>query len=349
MVLADSKYRAFISYSHRDEKWAAWLHAALETYRVPKSLVGQTTAVGPVPARLAPVFRDREELPTATDLGNILTQALRDSAFQIVICSPPAARSRWVGEEVLTFKRLGRSDRVLCLIVDGEPYSGGADESFPAAVRFKVSADGALTDDPAEPIAADVRAGKDGKANALLKIVAGMLGVGLDVLKQREQARRHRRLAFVAAAAVAGMSVTSVLAATAWFARLEAEEQRVRAEAEAETARQTTSFMVDLFRVSDPSESLGNSITAREILDKGAERVERELADQPDIQATLMDTMGTVYTSLGLYKPAVSLLERALATRTTLHGAAHLDVADSLNHLGEVQTLDADYSAAEQR
>jgi hypothetical protein len=120
MVLADSKYRAFISYSHRDEKWAAWLHAALETYRVPKSLVGQTTAVGPVPARLAPVFRDREELPTATDLGNILTQALRDSAFQIVICSPPAARSRWVGEEVLTFKRLGRSDRVLCLIVDGD-------------------------------------------------------------------------------------------------------------------------------------------------------------------------------------------------------------------------------------
>lgn len=348
-TLAASKYRAFISYSHRDEKWAAWLHSALETYRIPKSLVGQPAAAGAVPARLAPVFRDREELPTATDLGNILTQALRDSAFQIVICSPAAARSHWVNEEVLTFKRLGRADRVLCLIVGGEPYSGAEDEAFPAAVRFNVGTDGALSSEPAEPIAADVRPGKDGKANALLKIVAGMLGVGLDVLKQRELARRHRRLALLTAAAVAGMTVTSVLAATAWFARLEAEAQRVRAEAEAETARQTTNFMVGLFSVSDPSESLGNSITAREILDKGAERIEAELEDQPEIQATLMDTMGTVYTSLGLYKPAVSLLERALATRTALHGSAHLEVADSMNHLGEVLTLAADYATAEQQ
>lgn len=349
LTLAASKYRAFISYSHRDEKWATWLHSALETYRIPKSLVGQTTAVGAVPPRLAPVFRDREELPTATDLGNILTQALRDSAFQIVICSPAAARSHWVNEEVLTFKRLGRADRVLCLIVGGEPYSSVEDEAFPVAVRFNVAVDGSLSSEPAEPIAADVRPGKDGKANALLKIVAGMLGVGLDVLKQREHARRQRRLVLVASAAVVGMTVTSVLAATAWFARLEAEAQRVRAEAEAETARQTTNFMVDLFRVSDPSESLGNSITAREILDKGAARIELELADQPEIQATLMDTMGTVYTSLGLYAPAVSLLERALTTRTARLGGERLEVADSLNHLGEVLTLDADYTNAERR
>ncbi len=78
--------------------------------------------LGPIPARLAPVFRDREELPTATDLGNILSQALRDSAFQIVICSPAAARSRWVNEEVLDVQAAsGGSDRILCLIVDGEP------------------------------------------------------------------------------------------------------------------------------------------------------------------------------------------------------------------------------------
>ncbi len=194
MTLVDSKYRAFISYSHRDEKWAAWLHSALETYRVPKALVGQTTQFGVVPARLAPIFRDRDELASATDLGQLLTQALRDSACQIVICSPAAALSRWVTEEVLTFKRLGRSDRVLCLIVDGEPYTGAADEAFPKAVRFKVGADGQLSSEPAEPIAADVRPGKDGKTNALLKIIAGMLGVGLDALKQREQARRQRRI-----------------------------------------------------------------------------------------------------------------------------------------------------------
>jgi len=74
MSLADSKYRAFISYSHRDEKWAAWLHSALETYRIPKSLVGSETSFGVVPARLAPVFRDRDELR----LDRLITQPFRN-------------------------------------------------------------------------------------------------------------------------------------------------------------------------------------------------------------------------------------------------------------------------------
>jgi tetratricopeptide (TPR) repeat protein len=342
------KYRAFISYSHTDEKWAAWLHTALETYRLPKSLVGQETPFGVVPARISPVFRDRDELASATDLGEVLTQALRDSACQIVICSPAAARSHWVNEEVLTYKRLGRADRVFCLIVGGEPNAKSPlEEAFPEAVRFKLDASGALSREPAEPIAADARAGKDGKQNAKLKIVAGMLGVGLDVLKQREHHRRQRRLAVLAAAAVVGMTITSTLAATAWFARLEAEAQRERAEAEAETARQTTNFLVDLFKVSDPSVSLGNTITAREILDTGASRIESELQDQPEIQATLMDTMGSVYTGLGLYEPAVSLLESALHKRRETLGATHIEVASSLNHLGEVQSLKAEYPAAE--
>ena len=78
------KYRAFISYSHADEKWCRWLHKSLETYKVPKRLVGQQTPFGPVPERFAPVFRDREELATSTSLGDTLTQALEDSACQIV-------------------------------------------------------------------------------------------------------------------------------------------------------------------------------------------------------------------------------------------------------------------------
>jgi hypothetical protein len=110
------KYRAFISYSHSDERWAKWLHKALETYSVPKRLVGTETAYGPVPARLAPVFRDRDELATATNLGETLTRALEQSAFQIVICSPAAAKSRWVGEEIETLDDiagLGQSEAAL--------------------------------------------------------------------------------------------------------------------------------------------------------------------------------------------------------------------------------------------
>jgi tetratricopeptide (TPR) repeat protein len=346
------KYRAFISYSHADSKWAAWLHKSLETYRIPKHLVGRETVFGPIPERLAPVFRDREELASATNLGDKLTTALRQSAAQVVICSPAAARSRWVNEEILTFKRFGREDRVFCLIIGGEPGASArpetaADECFPNALIYKLGADGQLSSVPSEPIAADARPGKDGRTDAKLKLIAGLLDVPLDELKQREAQRRHRRMMLLVSASVAGMAITSTLAGAAWLARNEAERQRVRAEAEAETARQTTRFMVDLFKVSDPSEALGNSITAREILDKGAGRIETELADQPAIQATLMDTMGTVYTGLGLYDPAVRLLRQAYAKRQRALGDDHPEVARSLSHLGEVLTLKADYVGAE--
>ena len=69
------KYRAFISYSHRDARWASWLHTALETYRPPKLLVGKVTARGEVPKRLTPIFKDREELPSAVDLGGLVNAA----------------------------------------------------------------------------------------------------------------------------------------------------------------------------------------------------------------------------------------------------------------------------------
>jgi tetratricopeptide (TPR) repeat protein len=351
-VAREFKYKAFISYSHSDEKWAAWLHKALETYRVPKHIVGADTPFGPVPERIAPIFRDREELSSATSLGDVLTEALDDSACQIVICSPRAAQSRWTNEEILTYKKLGRSDRIFCLIIDGEP---GASEDpttvdlecFPPAVRYEIGTDGELTDQRSEPIAADARKGKDNKHNAKLKLIAGMLGVGFDELRQRELQRKQRRMATLTVAAAVGMAITSGLAVTAYLARNEAEDQRNRAQIEAETAWQTTQFMVGLFEVSDPSEALGNTITAREILDKGAERIEGELTDQPEIQATLMDTMGTVYKSLGLYDPAVSLVSQALNKRTELFGRRHADVVSSLNHLGEVQTLQADYENAE--
>jgi tetratricopeptide (TPR) repeat protein len=340
------RYRAFISYSHADEAWAKWLHRALETYRVPKRLVGRQTEFGPVPGRLTPVFRDRDELATSTNLGDTLTRALQQSASQIVICSPAAAKSRWVNEEVLAFKRLGREHRVFCLIVDGEPGDPSQD-CFAPALLYRPGVDGQLTEERSEPIAADARPGKDGKADVKLKLIAGILGVGLDELKQREAHRRQMRMMLLAAAAVSGMAITSTLAVSAWLARNEAERQRARAEYETETAGQTMRFMVDLFKVSDPSEALGNTITARDILNRGAERIDRELAAQPDIQATLMDTMGTVYMSLGLLEPAERLTRRAYDKRRTLLGSDHALVIDSLQNLGAVLTEKADYVAAQ--
>jgi len=350
--LAQSRYFAFISYSHRDSAWADWLHKSIESYRPPKNLVGTASERGVVPKRLTPVFRDRDELPSATDLGALINSALQQSACQIIICSPQAAQSRWVNEEILAFKRLGREDRIFSLIVGGEPNATDmpdreAEECFPPALRFRLGADGNLSQARTEPIAADARPGKDGRNNARLKLIAGVLGVGYDLLRRREQQRRNRRLAIVAGSAMAGMVLTSGLAAYALVQRAAAQRQTARAEAEAETAKQTTNFLVDLFRISDPSEARGNTVTAREMLDKGAARVDLELARQPAIQATLMDTLGTVYMGLGLYGQARPLLDAAVAKRRQFASDPGV-LSTSLSHLGEVQFLQANYPVSEQ-
>jgi tetratricopeptide (TPR) repeat protein len=202
-----------------------------------------------VPKSLAPVFRDRDELPSATDLNAKVAEALAQSANLIVICSPRAAASRWVNEEVLGFKRLGRADRVFCLIVDGEPNAsdlpGRADEeSFAPALRYVLGADGQPTAQRTEPIAADARAGKDGKANAKLKLISGLLGVGFDELRQRELQRRNRRMALVTALALVVMAVTTALAISAVIARRSADVARQAAERRQKQAEGLVEFML---------------------------------------------------------------------------------------------------------
>jgi len=247
--MAGFKYHAFISYSHADRAWGDWLHKALETYAIPSRLVGRTTSAGVVPKSLAPVFRDRDELPSATDLNVKVAEALAQSANLIVICSPRSAASRWVNEEILGFKRLGRADRVFCLIVDGEPNASDSpelaeEECFAPALRYVLGVDGQPTAERTEPIAADARAGKDGKANAKLKLISGLLGVGYDELRQRELQRRNRRMALVTALALVVMTVTTGLAISAVIARRSADVARQAAERRQKQAEHLVGFML---------------------------------------------------------------------------------------------------------
>ncbi len=110
------RYWAFISYSHRDARAAAWLQRAIETYRPPARLTAPDGA--PVPRRLTPIFRDREDLPAAGNLSDAIRAALNDSRFLIVVCSPSAAASHWVDEEIRYFKQQRGDASVLALIVD---------------------------------------------------------------------------------------------------------------------------------------------------------------------------------------------------------------------------------------
>jgi len=230
-----SKYKAFLSYSHADAKQARSLHRFIETFKIPKRLVGRETNCGAIPRRLRPVFKDREELSSSSDLGSVINDALKSSEFLIVICSPESARSRWVNEEVLSYKQMGRGSRILCIIISGEPNATDipgrqAEECFCEALRFQLGDDGQLTQQRAEPVAADARLGQDGRYPARLKLVAGMLGLGLDNLRQRDIRRRHRRMVVVTSASVAGMALTLILAWAASIARDDAERHRKQAD-----------------------------------------------------------------------------------------------------------------------
>jgi len=200
------KYWAFISYSRNDSTWADWLHRALEAYPVPRRLRGQTGPNGPIPARLLPIFRDQDELSGSADLGGAIRRALAQSRYLIVICSPHSAVSRWVNEEILAFQALGRGDRVLCLIVDGEPNAKlgpGPPECFPPSVRAKGAREAEPGKPDIEPLAPDVRPGKDPRRKALIRLIAGLLDVEFDLLWQREQRRRRNQYIRVVAASLA--------------------------------------------------------------------------------------------------------------------------------------------------
>jgi tetratricopeptide (TPR) repeat protein len=211
-----TRYKAFISYSHKDAAVGRWLHRRLETYRIPRRLAGTEGLHGPVPARLLPIFRDREELPAAGDLSETVRAALAASENLIIVCSPNAAASPWVGREIALFRELHPGRPVYAAIIEGEPA-----EAFPA----ELTAGGTI-----EPLAADLRGEGDGRRLGFLKLAAGLAGVGLDALVQRDAQRRIRRVMAVTGAAVAAMLVMAVLTTMALTARAEAERQRAEAE-----------------------------------------------------------------------------------------------------------------------
>ncbi|KQY35880.1 hypothetical protein ASD21_00430 [Caulobacter sp. Root1455] len=209
-----ARYRAFISYSHRDAVFGRQLHGRLERYALPGRLVGRETPRGNVPRRLAPIFRDREELAAASNLTVEVRAALADSNALIVVCTPNAAASPWVAREVELFRELHPDRPILAALVAGEPH-----EAFPAPLR-----------DGVEPLAADFRSTADGPRLALLKLVAGVTGVGLDELVQRDAQRRLRSVTAVTGASLAAVLGMGLLTAFALNARDEAERQRGEAE-----------------------------------------------------------------------------------------------------------------------
>lgn len=197
-------YAAFISYSHQDEKTGRWLHKFLERYRFPATLVGEQGRNGLIGKRIGKIFRDREEFSAGGELKAEIEAALARSDALIVLCSPSSALSAYVNAEIDFFHKLGRADRIIPVIVDGEPPA-----CFPPALHG------------AERLAADLRPGKDGERRAGLKVISGLVGVGLDELVQRDAAAQRARRTLTIAGAGAVVCALSILGGL-WYASAEA-------------------------------------------------------------------------------------------------------------------------------
>lgn len=206
---AAADYVAFLSYNHRDAVVARRLQRRLESYRLPRGMAGPDGG-----RRLGSVFRDRDDLPAAADLSQAVRAGIARSRALVVLCSPHAASSIWVEREIRLFRATHPDRPVLAAIVAGDPA-----DAFPPALR-----------EGGEPLAADLRPEGDGPRLGLLKLVAGLGGVGLDRLVQRDAQRRIRRVTGITAVALVVMLCLLALSILAWQAQREAERQRSEAE-----------------------------------------------------------------------------------------------------------------------
>lgn len=217
----ECRYDAFISYRHLplDRAVAMRLQTLLENYRPPRSMTQLKNK------RIRRVFRDQSELPTSGDLGSDIRTALLSSRYLIVICSEQFRDSVWCMEEVRQFKAAhgGRTDRILTLLVSGEPK-----DVFPPELTEEVrpgeEGEGEHIEH-IEPLSGDVRAPTIRKSLRLLnteflRIAAPLLGCGFDDLYQRHLRRRRRRLTALigGTAGVLGcvLCVVSVFAYRTW-------------------------------------------------------------------------------------------------------------------------------------
>tara|TARA_R110002073_G_scaffold3635_2_gene23923 strand:- start:12641 stop:14689 length:2049 start_codon:yes stop_codon:yes gene_type:complete len=307
-----TKYRAFISYSHDDSRWARRIHRALEAYRLPGNLVGTSTAHGPVPKRLNPIFRDRDDLPAAGDLTASVRTALAQSDVLIVVCSPAAAASRWVNQEIQEFRSVNPQGQILAAIIAGDPGATTGDRAgdttcFPAALL-----ENGLPGADAEPVGADFRPKGDGFRMGVVKLVAGMLGLRLDQIIQRDLQRRQQRVTAVTMLSLLLAVIMTGLTLLASSARSEAERRKADAEDLIE------------FMLSDLQDKL-EPVGRLDVLDAVGEKVVAYYAAQPtrQLSADALGRRSRAFHLLGEIESAEGDLEAAYGHFRRAYDATH--------------------------
>jgi len=338
-------YRAFLSYSSHDAHSARWLHRALENYVVPKHLVGRPTPCGPAPKRFRPIFLDRAEVAAGGELHSSIEEALANSAYLIVMCSPNAVASSWVNEEIRCFRALHGDERILSVIAEGSPYN--KDPCFPPALGYRV--DSHELAERSEPIAADLRPGGDGRRLVRLKIIAGMLGIGLDELLRRDDHRRRQQLIVVTAASLAGMAAMAGLAISAWRARNEAQQQRAHAEGLIEF------MLTDLRKKLEPSGKLDlmDGVGLEALKYYKTQDFHNLDAQSLSRRARALRLMGEIRTQRGDLGDALAAFQQAAASTDELLARSPNDPQRIFNHaqnvfwVGDIARQRGDVAGAE--
>lgn len=192
---------AFISYNHKDVKYAKWLQKKLENYKLPAEIHNEFEDS----RFIRPVFRDQTDLNTGV-LANVLRDQLEASKYLIVLCSPNSAKSQWVSNEVKTFIEWGRLDNIIPVIVEGQPNCYNPDlECFPEYLRQ-------YTKEHPESELLGVSLAEVGKEKAFIRVVSRMLDVSFDTLwKRYERQKRFRIIQLI-------ISTIVTLALLYWFA-----------------------------------------------------------------------------------------------------------------------------------
>ena len=305
----DHSYDAFISYTgfckkgseaEFDRIVAERLHKVLETYRVPKALIKKSAPGHPIPRRLKKIFRDRDEVRVSPNLNDSLVGSLQKSRFLIVICSPRAIKSQWINQEISIFRSLGREDRILPILIEGEPH-----EAFPSEL-LKYKPKTSLSkyqsylpaDILAQPLAADIRADSQAASLRLLKqeklrLIASILGCDYDALRQRENERFMKR----ALSAGTAMAILLIILSTLSALLLIAQRRERR---NAELAIKSTSLIP--FLTSPDINFINNSPVTREVKLKQSiadlEALQNDYPDNVQLLVTLRSVYGALATTL---------------------------------------------------
>lgn len=343
------KYDAFISYRHTelDIFVAELLHKQLESFKVPKIADKEIKETGK--QGIKRVFRDKDELPLVGNLSAPITEALKDSEFLIVICSPRTQESLWVQREIETFLQYRDASHILAVLIEGEP-----EESFPPQIctvkKEIVEIDGTVRYEeiPVEPLAADVRGEskkeiKSKLKQEMLRIAAPMLGCEYNDLKNRHRERRIKRLLTIFA--TAGTICLAFGAFSTYQAiRIQKQADQIKEQSEALSEEYEKNLILQSKSLSDKALELyeeGDRMGALLVALAGIPE-DLEYPDRPIVaeSTAALSKILQVYENESSFKPYFMLAHDTITETSILNEDGTILV--SLDQLGQLYSWDVD-------